>query len=205
MLKNWINKKYLSQKYTTKLRKEFKTALPFEHLALRDFFNKDKLKKLKSQLYKENFIYKECDLFNINQTNDLKSSNNQIIIEFYNFFSSKDFTEYINKITGIEIYQKIDMAGLLLNNTGYLLPHDDELERRKIAYVVNLSEKLKIKDGGSLELFDSKNKLPKNIIKSITPRFNTFVIFKVSKISFHQISEVCSDKDRISIGGWFHG
>jgi len=205
MLNNWINTKYLNQKTINKIRNSFKKAKPFSHIALKDFFDNEKLKIIKSELYKENFIHKECDLFNINQTNDLKSSNNKIIKEFYNFFSSKEFTNYINNITGIKIYQKIDMAGLLLQNTGYLLPHDDELEGRKIAYVVNLSEGFKNNNGGSLDLFDSKDNHPKKIIKSIIPSFNTLVLFKVSKISLHQISEVCVDKDRVSIGGWFHG
>ncbi len=144
-------------------------------------------------------------MFNIKQTNDLKSSNNKSIKELYNLFTSQEFSNLINSITGLRISRKIDMAGLLLKNTGYLLPHDDQLEERKIAYVVNLSEGFSKNDSEALDLFESKNKVPKKITKKIIPKFNNFVIFKVSKISFHQISEVLVDKDRISIGGWFHG
>jgi Rps23 Pro-64 3,4-dihydroxylase Tpa1-like proline 4-hydroxylase len=81
-----------------------------------------------------------------------------------------------------------------------LLPHDDRLSGRKIAYILNLSKNFAKNDGGALQFFKGKK-----IVKSIPPTFNTFTIFQVSPRSLHQVQEVLSDKKRISFAGWFHG
>lgn len=200
-----INNKYLSEKTKTNLRKKFISAIPFPYLELNNFFDKNKLMKIKKELLKEKFIHKECDLFNLYQTNDLSSTKNNTLKGFYSFFESEQFKRYIFSITGIKISKKIDMAGMLFKETGYLLPHDDRLSGRKIAYVVNLSEEFSKKDGGSLDLFEVKKKSPTKITKTILPKFNTLVLFEVSPTSFHQVSENISNKKRLSIGGWFHG
>ncbi len=47
---------------------------------------------------------------------------------------------------------------------------------------------------------------PIKIVKSLTPKRNSFLFFEVSDKSFHQVSEVLSqNKTRFSINGWFHG
>ena len=65
------------------------------------------------------------------------------------------------------------MAGTLYVDTDYLLCHDDQLEGRKIAYLFYLSD-MKETDGGSLNLFASKNRVPTTIERKIIPKFNTF-------------------------------
>ena len=205
MLNNYINEKYLSVKSIKSLKSKFIHGKTFPHLIFKDFFNERFINEVLNELKKENFEHKESDLFSFMQTNDLAFSSHNVVGEFYNLLNSKYFKQYLQKITGISAFGKIDCSGFIYQSKDYLLPHDDELEGRKIAYVVNLSEGFKNNNEGSLDLFDSKSNHPKKIIKSIIPSFNTLVLFKVSKISLHQISEVCVDKDRVSIGGWFHG
>ena len=67
--------------------------------------------------------------------------------------------------------------------------------------------KWEMQDGGHLDLFDRDiNGCPKTIAKSLVPALNSMVCFEVTPKSFHQVSEIiCSDKTRLSIGGWFHG
>ena len=114
--------------------------------------------------------------------------------------NSKYFKDYLFKITNIKSYGKIDCSGFIYSDSDYLLPHDDRLEKRKIAFVFNLSKDFKKCDGGSLDFF-KKNK----IVKSIIPYFNTLVIFKVvAGKTFHQVSEIRCNKNRISIAGWFN-
>jgi Rps23 Pro-64 3,4-dihydroxylase Tpa1-like proline 4-hydroxylase len=78
------------------------------------------------------------------------------------------------------------------------------LEGRSIAYVFYLST-LNKSEGGSLGLYSSKNKKPIKIAKRIQPEFNSFIFFKVSDISFHEVEEITSKKSRVSINGWLHG
>lgn len=201
MLKNWINPSCL--KNISKLNKEFNTNKPFPHLEL-NLFNESKIKQLLKEVKKLNFEEKDSDLFYLLQTKDFKGINNKLISEFYSIISSREFLNLIEKITDIKGLNATDAASLIFPSTGYLLPHDDQLGTRKIAYILNLSD-FKEKEGGQLEFFatDSNNN-PIKVAKSIVPKFNNFIIFKVSEKSFHQVSEVLSNKQRITIGGWFN-
>ncbi len=198
MFNLFINKKYLDN--LDKLNKEFENNRPFSHLVFKDFFNKDIIERFTKELLKEEFVKQESDLFCFSQTNDLIHSKNKIIERLYNFLNSKEFKEYLFRITRIKAFDKIDCSGFIYSNGDYLLPHDDRLETRKIAYVLNLSSNFTEKDGGSLDFFE-KDK----IVKSIIPKFNTLTIFgvEVGK-TYHQVSEVINNKKRLSIAGWFN-
>jgi Rps23 Pro-64 3,4-dihydroxylase Tpa1-like proline 4-hydroxylase len=92
------------------------------------------------------------------------------------------------------------MSAFIYDDTDYLLPHDDRLEGRKIAYVVQVGDNFAKEDGGALQLLEGKK-----VVKSISPSYNAFTIFKVSSKSWHQVQEVLSSKKRVSFAGWFHG
>lgn len=199
MIEKYINKKYLDDKTINKLRDLFIKDKPFPHLVLKDIFNNTFLNNVVKGLVNEEFNFKDSDLFSFYQTTDLISSNNKTVKKFYNFINSKDFKEYLFKITGVKAFGKIDSSGFIYNNRCYLLPHDDTLEGRKIAYILNFSTFSK-KDGGSLDFY-KYNK----VVKSIIPKFGNFIIFKVENgITFHQVSEVISNENRITIAGWFN-
>lgn len=88
-----------------------------------------------------------------------------------------------------------------------LLCHDDELEGRRIAFILYLVPPWDSSLGGTLDLYNvDEHFQPKQIVKSLIPSWNTLVFFEVSPVSFHQVSEVLSEeKSRLSISGWFHG
>lgn len=71
-----------------------------------------------------------------------------------------------------------------------LLCHDDELEGRRIAYILYLvDEDWSESDGGSLDLFSIDNRgRPDHIIEKILPAWNSFAFFEVTPISFHQVN-----------------
>jgi len=196
----WMNKKY---RYPEKYEPLFLDAKPFEHIVLRNFFAKEKLKKILAAFKAQQFHSQSSDLFQFSQTNDLKKTKDKQLKEFYHFFSSRKFIQYISKLTKTKL-KKINMSGFTYSSTDYLLPHDDRLEGRKIAYIVNLS-KLKEADGGALELFEVNNSRATKVVRSYPPQFNSLVLFKVTPSSFHQVSEVLSDKKRYTLTGWFHG
>lgn len=191
---NWISPSYL--KKVSSLKKSFRAAKPFPHLVLPNFFKS--AKQLKSALLKEQFHYQNSDLFQFYQTNDCSKAKTKVVQDFHEFFGSKEFLSFISEITGKKL-TSIDMSGFIYGDTDYLLPHDDRLEGRKIAYVVNLSENFKEENGGALALFKGKK-----IVKRIVPKFNTLTIFEVSNKSLHEVEEVV-DAKRVSFAGWFHG
>jgi Rps23 Pro-64 3,4-dihydroxylase Tpa1-like proline 4-hydroxylase len=102
--------------------------------------------------------------------------------------------------------RSLDAMGVIYRDTDRLLCHDDELEGRKIAYILNLSTGFTRKDGGALAILDSDKKgRPRDIVRRVTPTCNTFTFFTVSERSHHMVEEVLVKKDRLTIGGWFHG
>lgn len=180
-------------------------AQPFSHLVLPHFLDEHKARTLLRSLKKEQFELKQSDLFSLYQTPDLITSTHPAIQHFRTLLSSPQFTQYLHKITKIKIKpHHIDMAGTIYTDTNYLLPHDDQLSGRKIAYIYYLSS-LKKSAGGALAFYASKNNRPPTIVKRIQPQFNTLILFPVTKISFHEVEEVLTKAQRIAISGWFHG
>jgi Rps23 Pro-64 3,4-dihydroxylase Tpa1-like proline 4-hydroxylase len=199
-----INKKYLNRTYLKKLRKKFTGSKPFSYLELSNFFSDKKIAALKEAIMHEEFLLKESDLFKFLQTNDLFASKNPIIKDFRSFIISDDFINYIEQITNTKLKKHhADMHGTCYRDTDFLLCHDDQLDKRSIALMVYLTNMDK-KDGGSLQLFNSKKNIPATIAKEIIPKQNTLVLFKVSPISFHAVDEVVSKNPRIAISWWFY-
>lgn len=200
----WLNDNYLQIRTIDTLKKSFPTKKPFSHLVINNFLKEEKAIQILKALSKEKFYKKESDLFKFMQTNDFIATNNKTIKKFREFFSSEELITFMIYLTSSDLKKgKVDMAGSLYQDTDFLLCHDDRLEGRKIAYIYYLST-LDEKEGGSLNLLYSKNKIPTQISISITPRFNTFVFFEVSNISFHEVEEVITNKQRITINGWFY-
>lgn len=185
------------------LQHEFSENKPFQHIVLKNFFINSKLKDVLSAFQHLEFKEKNSDLFQFSQSKDFKSMANPTLKSFYDFFKSAEFLKFVSTITKTKV-TSIDMSAFVYKSTDYLLPHDDQLEGRKIAYIVNLSD-FNETDGGALELFETKDNHPTKVAKSYFPTFNSFVLFKVTPKSFHQVQEVLSDKQRCTITGWFHG
>jgi len=180
---------------------------PFPHWIIKDFLPTAEAVDLIKALSKEKFYLKEADLFTFYQTNDLKSASNKILQKFNHYLSS-EFIDELEEMTKIKLKRNsLDISGNLYQNTNYLLPHDDRLENRSLAFLYYLSG-LEKKDGGSLALYDTKKisgkETPNKIVKRIVPQFNTMVIFQVSNRSFHEVEELLQKKQRLTISGWFH-
>ena len=78
MLKEWLNPKYLNEKEINKIRSNFLKSKPYPNFALADFFNANKISKLKAEVLKEKYEKIEKDLFSLSHTKDLASSSNYL-------------------------------------------------------------------------------------------------------------------------------
>lgn len=204
MLSDWINPHYLKENIIKDLQLRFRQSKPFSYLELPGFFHQEKMKILLKSLHQEKLILKNSDLYTFLQTNDFKGTKNKILQQFRSFLSSPEFVHYLAFLTATRLNNKIDIFGTVYKDTHYLLPHDDHVEDRKIAYFLYLSTLTK-KDGGKLLLYHSQNKKPTAVAHQIMPLFNTFAFFNVSTKSFHEVEEVIGTKQRVTITGWFHG
>lgn len=204
-MQEWLQQAHRTRRSLEQYKKTFQNNKPFPHLELHHFLNEEKAKQLLAALQKEPLYEKEADLFKFMQSNDFAATNIPLLRSFQEFLSSEECVAFLEYITETKLKAKeIDMAASLYQNTDYLLPHDDRLEKRKIAYMCYFSN-FKDNDGGKLLLYSTENKKPLESEKAVIPEFNMFVCFKVSEKSFHEVEEIIVNKQRITIGGWFHG
>lgn len=202
MNKKCFNLVNFNEKSILNFRNEFIANTPFKNVIIDDFFNKEYLLRLKKELEKEKYYRESHDLYEFLRTVDFRNLDNKIIKEFRELIFSKEFINIIQEISQIELKNNIiELHSLRLQNGDYLLCHDDMVQKRKIAFIIYLSE---VETGGELELFGSNNGNPNEIVKKIKPKFNRFAMFEVSNKSFHQIKEVEGKLERLSISGWFY-
>lgn len=199
----WINPEHLA---TAPLNERFRAAMPFPHLELQNFLREEKARELEDALVKQDFERKESDLFCLYQTPDLLSVEDKTIGSFTDWIASARFRTWMEEITGIALSGTVDAMGALYTDTDYLLCHDDLLEGRKIAYILQLSEGFTEESGGALALLDADTEgRPGKIARRIVPKWNALCFFEVSERSHHMVEEVLEDIHRLTIGGWLHG
>ncbi|KAK3091622.1 hypothetical protein FSP39_021333 [Pinctada imbricata] len=185
------------------------TQNPFCHCVIPNIIkDQDFVDRLQEEILDLTFSEKNNDLYKFHQSlEDLKVIESPLISRLRSFIY-KDLLKWIQEVTGIELNNNVDMSCASYRYTDILLCHDDELDDRRVAFIYYLVPKSwREEDGGSLDLFcvDSKGE-PREIVKSIHPKRNTFVFFEVGPTSFHQVSEILTeDKTRLSVSGWFHG
>ena len=204
LLSPWISPEFLDPKKFYSFQKQFLKSKPYPHLVLNSFLIEKKAQELFASIQTESFTPKQSDLFCMSQTLDLASTQQELLKSFHTFSKSNAFLSFMHQLTGYELQpNKLDLAGTLYEEADFLLCHDDQLEGRKIAFLLYLST-LKRGEGGSLDLYYSKQGKPVEIVEKIFPKFNTFAFFEVSPTSFHQVDEVIVDKKRYALGGWLY-
>jgi prolyl 3-hydroxylase /prolyl 3,4-dihydroxylase len=200
----FLNNELLNEDRVNKFRNEFNNGTPYKHIIIENFLNENKAKELFQELKKEKFIEKECDLFSFSQTVDFSNLTKGILKDFYKFFRSKNFLEWLKKCVVSDLGGEVDMSGTLYKSCDYLLCHDDRLEERKIAFIYYLSENFSLEDGGSFLMYEDDEGIPGKVVNKYKPLWNSLILFEVSEKSFHEVEENVSKKDRYAIGGWFH-
>ncbi len=173
---------------------------PFKFVQISNFLEQDFLQELITQTNEIKFNLLNTDLYQFYQSNNLSELDKFQIL--FKRLKSEEWLIYFSQITGHKL-KNIDMSVTKYQKTNYLLPHDDRLEGRKIAYIFYLND-LKSDEGGELQLFETINNSPTKIVQNIIPKKNNLLIFEVSKKSFHKVNEVIKEIDRYAISGWFY-
>ncbi|XP_066205432.1 prolyl 3-hydroxylase OGFOD1 [Saccopteryx leptura] len=180
---------------------------PFLHCVIPNFIpSQNFLEGLQKELLNLDFHEKYNDLYKFQQSDDLKKRKEPHICALRKILF-EDFRAWLSDISKIDLESTIDMSCAKYEFSDALLCHDDELEGRRVAFILYLVPPWDRRWGGTLDLYDvDEHFQPQQIVKSLTPSWNTLVFFEVSPVSFHQVSEVLSEeKSRLSISGWFHG
>lgn len=178
----------------------------------KNFLKEDFAKELKEAVLEFPFKHKATDLFDMNQSPDLKpfagDGCDNPISKLSDAIFSPAFAGTIGKIIGKPLGTQIDLAAQRYDRGQYLLCHDDRLESRRVAFVLYLvdPEWDAELDGGQFEKYplDFTGAALPDPVESYTPAWNTLVFFEVSMWSHHQVSEVLGMKPRLSVAGWLH-
>nr|XP_046241942.1 prolyl 3-hydroxylase OGFOD1 isoform X2 [Scatophagus argus] len=180
---------------------------PFPHCIIRNFLSSETfLENLQRELLGLNFHEKSNDLYKFKQSDDLKKRREPHIAGLREVLFGR-FRSWLGQLLGVELEPTVDISCARYEYTDVLLCHDDELEGRRVAFILYLVPSWQSSDGGTLDLYSTdSNFQPLSIVKSLVPSSNTLVLFEVSPVSFHQVSEILTeDKCRLSLSGWFHG
>ena len=166
------------------------------------------LSLLQSECDKLTFHEKNNDLYKFRQSGELSSESGACIGKLRKCLLG-EVRAWIMEVLEVELEEeRLDLFCARYQHTDTLLCHDDQLEGRKVAFILYLTEESWTeKDGGLLELFTTDDRGdPKAVVTKLLPTHNSFAFFEVTPSSFHQVSEVVSEtKQRISLSGWFHG
>ncbi|XP_062327211.1 prolyl 3-hydroxylase OGFOD1 [Osmerus eperlanus] len=183
------------------------TCEPFPHCTIRNFLQSEAFtENLHRELLDLNFHEKSNDLYKFRQSDDLKKRKEPHITGLRAALFGR-FRAWLGEVLEVELETTVDISCAKYQYTDVLLCHDDELEGRRVAFILYLVPPWESSDGGTLDLYSTDSMFqPQSIVKSLVPCWNTLVLFEVSPVSFHQVSEVLSeDKCRLSLSGWFHG
>ena len=152
---------------------------PFAHLVMPSFLSEDNFRKVKEKIKKLRFHEQTNDLFHFWQSASVPEFVSDLINTKKNLFES-----YFGPLSAISVH------ATRYDDTDYLLPHDDRLEKRKVAFMLYLTNN----KTGALMLHPGKKILPKE---------NLLVAFEVSDKSVHEVEEVINEQ-RYTVGGWFY-
>ena len=179
-------------------------SFPFPYVVVEDFLDEDTLDLVIDALAGLEYSFSESDLFSYWASVRLTDIDHPALNVLRNDLGDKSWRNQVAKAFQVAKLSKIDMAAYVYGLGDFLLPHDDQVEDRVIAYSLHLTPDLEENDGGSLDLFEAGKEGKSNLVKRIIPKFNSLNMFEVSPISWHQVSEILTDIQRLTLTGWYH-
>ena len=177
---------------------------PFPHVVVENFLDEDTLDLVIDALAGLEYSFSESDLFSYWASVKLTEIDHPALNILREDLGDKKWRDTVAKAFQVSNLSKIDMAAYVYGLGDFLLPHDDQVENRIIAYSLHLTPDLEENDGGSLDLFEANEQGKSRLVKSIIPKFNSLNMFEVSATSWHQVSEVLTDIQRLTLTGWYY-
>ena len=177
---------------------------PFPHVTVKDFLDSATLDLAIDALAGLEYDFKESDLFSYWASIDLTAINHPAINILRNDLGDANWRKKVAKSFRIKQLSSIDMAAYVYGLGDFLLPHDDQVEGRIIAYSLHLTPEITEETGGALNIFKANKEGKSKLVDSILPEYNSLIMFEVSDHSWHQVSEITSDIQRLTLTGWYY-
>jgi Rps23 Pro-64 3,4-dihydroxylase Tpa1-like proline 4-hydroxylase len=189
----FVNIAFLLSRLET-LRNEFNSSVPFRHIIIDDFLDKNKAEDLLSNYplptdevwHKTTYIHQKGKLQKASF--DKGSAYDTLFAEL----NSKELTDFLEQLTGIKSIvpdNTLFGAGLHQSLNGAFLDvhvdfniHPTTRFYRRLNLLIFLNKNWQPEYGGELELWDMEKKV---CVEKILPSFNRCVIFETNEKSFH--------------------
>ena len=178
---------------------------PFKHVVVKNFLDPPTLDLVIDALAGLEYDFKESDLFSYWASIDLTDINHPAINILRDDLGGEIWRKKVAESFKTKKLSSIDMAAYVYGLGDFLLPHDDQVEGRIIAYSLHLTPEITEKMGGSLNIFKANDAGKSKLVDSIIPEYNSLIMFEVSDSSWHQVSEIMQDIQRLTVTGWYHG
>ena len=177
---------------------------PFPHVAVKDFLDSATLDLAIDALAGLEYDFKESDLFSYWASINLTDINHPAINILRNDLGDNNWRKKVAKSFKIKQLSSIDMAAYVYGLGDFLLPHDDQVEGRIIAYSLHLTPEITEETGGALNIFKANKEGKSKLVDRVLPEYNSLIMFEVSDHSWHQVSEITSDIQRLTLTGWYY-
>jgi Rps23 Pro-64 3,4-dihydroxylase Tpa1-like proline 4-hydroxylase len=123
-----------------------------------------------------------------------------LLTRFVRWMADDEFMSVMRGLSGMEDINRVYAQATLYARGNFLLLHSDEtaLERRRIAYVINLTRQWRPDWGGLLHFADDEG----NVVDTFVPHFNSLSLFSVPQKHFVSYVAPYALGARAAITGW---
>lgn len=209
MFGSWVNN-------LGNLCESFKTAQPYSHVVIDNFFNDtyaDKLHEKFPEISHPNWFSYWNPIEKKFAMNNFKSEDLVMIKNLFDTLQSDYFVDLMKKLTGIDNLESdphLHGAGLHYHPTGGKLDmhldyslHPISGKERRVNLIIYMNKNWREEYGGHLQLW---NKEFTECVTKLEPRFNRAALFQTSDISWHGLPDpiVCpTDTGRKSVAIYY--
>ena len=130
------------------------------------------------------------------------SPNALTYLQFRQAFQRAEFQGFFETISGLPLGWSDDFGAHSMIRGDFLRPHSDDNRNRRLAIVIYLSQDWQSRFGGVLHVVHEDGN-----ITEVEPEYNSMIAFDVLKAPAHlvlPIEKTAGDRQRLSIGGWYH-
>ena len=180
-------------------------SFPFPHTIVKDFLDDSTIDLIIDALAGLEYDFKEADLFSYWSSINLTDIDHPAINILREDLGDSSWRKKVSKAFKVNKLKNIDMGAYVYGLGDFLLPHDDQVEGRIIAYSLHLTPEITEEMGGTLDLFEAESTGESRMVDSIIPDYNSLIMFEVSNTSWHQVREILTDIQRLTVTGWYHG
>jgi Rps23 Pro-64 3,4-dihydroxylase Tpa1-like proline 4-hydroxylase len=142
---------------------------PYPHVIIKDFLDENTLDLVIDALAGLEYDFKESDLFSYWASIELTDIDHPAINILREDLGDEVWRKKVAEAFSCKMLSSIDMAAYVYGLGDFLLPHDDQVEERIIAYSLHLTPEITEDMGGSLQIFDVDETNSSKIIDSIIP------------------------------------